>query len=65
VLGNAKWKISASYGHFYDTLKYELARGSFGGDYWVSNVYTLDDPTKLTSLNKSTPGRRRYGHHEV
>jgi outer membrane receptor protein involved in Fe transport len=56
VLGNAKWKISASYGHFYDTLKYELARGSFGGDYWVSNVYTLDDPTKLTSLNKSTPG---------
>ncbi len=56
VLGNAKWKISASYGHFYDTLKYELARGSFGGDYWVTNVYTLDDPTKIPLLNKSNPG---------
>jgi hypothetical protein len=56
VFGNAKWKISASYGHFYDTLKYELARGSFGGDYWVTSVYTLDDPTKLGLLNKSNPG---------
>jgi len=56
VLGDAKWKISASYGHFYDTLKYELARGSFGGDFWVSTVYTLDDPTKLSLLNKSNPG---------
>lgn len=56
VLGNAKWKISASYGHFYDTLKYELARSSFGGDYWFSHVYQLDDPTKLSSLNKQSPG---------
>jgi outer membrane receptor protein involved in Fe transport len=56
VLGNAKWKISASYGHFYDTLKYELARSSFGGDYWFSHVYQLDDPTKLALLNKQNPG---------
>ncbi|HKQ75524.1 MAG TPA: TonB-dependent receptor [Blastocatellia bacterium] len=56
VLGDAKWKISASYGHFYDTMKYELARTSFGGDYWVSNVFTLDDPTKLSQVNKSSPG---------
>ncbi len=56
VLGNSKWKISASYGHFYDTLKYELARSSFGGDYWWSHVYQLDDPTKLSSLNKQNPG---------
>jgi hypothetical protein len=56
VFGNAKWKISASYGHFYDTLKYELARGSFGGDFWVTTVYALDDPTKLASLNKANPG---------
>lgn len=56
VLGNAKWKISASFGHFYDTLKYELARSSFGGDYWFSHVYQLDDPTKIASLNKQNPG---------
>jgi hypothetical protein len=56
VFGDAKWKISASYGHFYDTLKYELARGAFGGDFWVTSVYTLDDPSKLGLLNKSNPG---------
>ncbi|MGH9852627.1 MAG: carboxypeptidase regulatory-like domain-containing protein, partial [Blastocatellia bacterium] len=56
VLGNAKWKVSASFGHFYDTLKYELARTSFGGDYWFTHVYQLDDPTKLASLNKQNPG---------
>ncbi len=56
VLGNSKWKISASFGHFYDTLKYELARSSFGGDYWFSHVFQLDDPTKIASLNKQNPG---------
>jgi len=56
VLGNSKWKISGSYSHFYDTLKYELARGSFGGDFWVSNVFTLDDLTKIPQLNKTNPG---------
>ncbi|MEP6913562.1 MAG: TonB-dependent receptor, partial [bacterium] len=34
VYGNGKWKFSANYGVYYDVMKYELARGSFGGDYW-------------------------------
>ncbi len=55
VLGTGKWKISASYGEFYDTLKYELARTSFGGDYWHDRVYKLDDPD-ITKLSKATPG---------
>jgi outer membrane receptor protein involved in Fe transport len=55
VLGNTKWKLSASYGHYYDTMKYELARTSFGGDYWVSNVFQLDDPTKLSLIGKANP----------
>ena len=25
-------------------MKYELARGSFGSDYWFSHVYKLDNP---------------------
>ncbi len=54
VLGNAKWKLSASYGHFYDTMKYELARSSFGGDYWHSRVYELNN-TNIYSLSKSNP----------
>jgi hypothetical protein len=55
VLGNGKWKLSASYGHFFDTMKLELARGSFGGDYWVSHVYQLNNPD-LTLLGKTNPG---------
>jgi hypothetical protein len=58
VLGTGKWKISASYGEFYDTMKYELARTSFGGDYWHDRVYRLNDPdiTKLSKANPSALG---------
>lgn len=55
VLGTGKWKVSASYGHYFDVMKYEIARGSFGGDYWVSHVYKLDDPNKLALLSKTAP----------
>ena len=34
VLGNGKLKIFGSWGRFYDWTKYELVRGSFGGDKW-------------------------------
>ena len=32
ILGNGKSKIYGGYGWFYDRFKYELPRGSFGGD---------------------------------
>ena len=54
LLGDGRWKVSGSYGIYYDVLKYELARGSFGGDYWVSHVYKLDT-TNLLSLGKANP----------
>jgi hypothetical protein len=56
VRGDGKWKISASYGHYFDVMKYEIARGSFGGDYWVSHVYKLDNPNALLSLSRTAPG---------
>lgn len=55
IAGNGKWKFRASYGQYFDLLKYELARGSFGGDYWHSLVYKLDSPD-LSKLSKATPG---------
>ncbi len=55
ILGDGKWKLSGSYGLFYDVMKYELARGSFGGDFWVSHVYLLNSPNVL-SLGKASPG---------
>jgi len=55
VLGDGKWKLYGSYGLFYDVLKYEIARGSFGSDYWVSHVYRLDK-ADIFSLGAATPG---------
>jgi carboxypeptidase family protein/TonB-dependent receptor-like protein len=55
VLGNGKWKLSGSWGRFIDTMKYELARTSFAGEFWFSHVYRLDDPD-ITKLSKANPG---------
>jgi hypothetical protein len=56
VLGNGKWKLSGSYGHFIDTMKYELARSSFGGEFWHTLVYKLDDPNAVLNVSKANPG---------
>jgi hypothetical protein len=37
ILGNGKWKVFGSYGRFFDRFKYELPRGSFGGE--IQDVY--------------------------
>jgi hypothetical protein len=44
VLGDAQWKVYGSYGTYYDVMKYEMPRGSFGGDKWVDFYYTFDNP---------------------
>lgn len=41
---NAQWKVYGSYGTYYDVMKYELPRGSFGGDKWVDFFFRLDNP---------------------
>jgi hypothetical protein len=53
--GRGRWKLSGSFGLFYDMMKYTLAREAFGGDYWVSHVYRLDRPDVL-ALNLANPG---------
>ena len=37
LFGNGKVKISGAWGRFFDWTKFDLARGTFGGDIW--NVY--------------------------
>jgi hypothetical protein len=44
LLHNGKLKVYASYGKFFDIMKYSLPQGSFGGNYWHNCVYTLDNP---------------------
>ncbi|HZH32917.1 MAG TPA: TonB-dependent receptor [Pyrinomonadaceae bacterium] len=46
LTGDGKTKIFASYGWFYDRFKYELPRGSFGGDFFRRDFFyiTADRP---------------------
>jgi outer membrane receptor protein involved in Fe transport len=50
VMNNGKLKLYGSFGYFYDIMKYDLPRGSFGGDYWHDCVYALDDPNVFTGF---------------
>jgi hypothetical protein len=50
VWGNGKMKVYGSWGRFFDIMKYELPRGSFGGDYWHDCAYTLETPD-LSQIN--------------
>jgi hypothetical protein len=42
--GDGRTKVYGSWGIFYDIMKYELPRGSFGGEHWLDYWYTLDTP---------------------
>jgi hypothetical protein len=55
VRGDGKLKVSGAFGRYYDWTKYEIARGSFGGDIWHERVRSLDvpDPTTLSFANLS------------
>lgn len=44
-------RIYGSWGKYYDVMKYELPRGSFGGDKWVDYWFTWDDPDVRANLS--------------
>jgi outer membrane receptor protein involved in Fe transport len=48
VMGNGKMKVFASFGRFYDRFKYQLPRGSFGGDRLLRYFFALPDPNYTT-----------------
>jgi len=39
--GDGRWKIYGSYGRFTDRLKFELPRGSFGGDFYRFDYFPI------------------------
>jgi len=55
LFGNGKSKFYASWGWFYDNIKLEMPRGSFGGEQWIRWSYTLDTPD-WTVFTKPIPG---------
>jgi hypothetical protein len=60
VKQNGKLKLYGSFGYFFDIMKYELPRGSFGGDWWHDCVYALDDPNVFSAI---VPARGSDTHY--
>jgi len=63
LLGDGRVKLYGSYGMFYDWVKYELSRGTFGGDMWRTYYRPLDsiDSNVVLSLgNGNLPGRNLW-----
>jgi hypothetical protein len=57
VRGDGKFKVYGSWGRYYDWTKYELPRGSYGGDTWQI-FYRALDTLDIASLNLSNmPGQ--------
>ena len=57
VLDNQKMKLYGSWGKYYDIMKLEMSRGSFGGDRWIAYLYplnTLDWETLPAGCHTST-----------
>ena len=50
VFGDGRLKLYGSWGRYFDWVKYELSRGSYGGDYWRIYYRTLDSPNVFTDL---------------
>lgn len=57
VFGNGRWKIYGSWGRYYDWVKYELARGTFGGDYWRVRYRSMDTLDAFSLNSTNLPGR--------
>lgn len=63
LFGDGKVKLYGSWGRFYDWVKYELARGTFGGDVWRTYYRPLDsiDPNVVLKLgNGNLPGNNLW-----
>ncbi len=55
VLGDGRWKVSGSFGLFYDIVKLSMTQSATGANIFFVTAYKLDDPD-FTKLNKATPG---------
>src|SRR5215213_6745768 len=56
LTGDGKTKVFASYGWFYDRFKYELPRGSFGGDFYRRDYFEIlpSRGAAYTNYNRTT-----------
>jgi hypothetical protein len=54
LTGDGKTKLFASYGWFFDRFKYELPRGSFGGDFFRVDYFEIVPTQGSTVFNSYT-----------
>ena len=60
LFGDGRVKLFGGWGRYFDWTKYELARGTFGGEVWRSHYRTLDTPD-VRSLNiNNMPGTNAW-----
>jgi hypothetical protein len=60
VYGDGRMKVSGAYGRYFDWTKYELSRGSFGGDIWTTRYRSLDDPDPSKLSRAALTGRNLW-----
>jgi hypothetical protein len=61
VKGDGRVKAFASWGRYYDWTRYEIARGSYGGDLWHIYYRSLDTLDLDTINIDNMPGRDLWG----
>jgi len=54
IFGDGKTKIFGSYGRFFDRFKYELPRGSFGGNFFRNDYFELFPGQTINNFNRQT-----------
>jgi len=61
VFGDGKLKVSGGWGRFYDWTKFDLARGTFGGDIWCVYYRSLDSVEGIFDIDlHNMPGRNLW-----
>lgn len=62
LLGDGKTKIFGSYGRFFDRLKFNLPRGSFGGDFFLEDFFEILPGESFTqfTVDNILGGRSRF-----
>jgi hypothetical protein len=54
VFGDGKTKLFGSYGQFYDRFKYELPRGSFGGNFFRNDYFEIFPGQTIANFTRAT-----------
>ena len=60
VFGDGRLKVYGSWGRYYDWVKYELSRGTFGGDIWTIQYRALETTDVFSLSGTNNPGKNLW-----